>query len=394
MVGTLGYLAFLYAKGYRFNPKNNSFSPNGLLVLKSIPDGASIFINGELETATNATLPLSANTYDISVKKEGYATWNKRLTIKKEIVTEETAFLFKIAPTLSAATFNGVINPVISNDLTKIAYVVPPVKNDPGVNEKNSGLWIMETVNLPLGFARDPRRIADGDLLGFNIRWSPDDRQILLSKDTESYIFDTGSYTAQNQRVNVFLTLDKTLIQWESDTQKELQAGLRSLPAEFKDILERKTSQILFSPDKDMILYVASSSASLPANLISPVPGASTQKEDRDIKENHTYVYNIKEDRNFMVDSQSDNLTITPGKSNFQNFDKRILWFPTSRHLILAENESISIIDYDNTNKQVIYMGAYISPEAFPTLSTDRIMFLTNLGANSAAPNLYSISLR
>src|SRR4030042_6361491 len=123
IVFVVGTLIFLYAKGYRLDSDTKKFSPNGLLVIKSVPDGAQIFINGELKTATNATIPLIPNTYDVSVKKEGFLSWNKRLTIEKEIVTEASAHLFKSVPSLSAITFLGVENPIPSHDLTKISYV-------------------------------------------------------------------------------------------------------------------------------------------------------------------------------------------------------------------------------------------------------------------------------
>ena len=110
---------FMYAQGYRVNPNTLEVSPNGLLVIKSYPDSSQVYINGELKTATNATVPLPPGTYDVSVQKEGYHNWSKRLDIDKEVVTEATAHLFKIAPSLSAITFSGVENPVPSSDFSK-----------------------------------------------------------------------------------------------------------------------------------------------------------------------------------------------------------------------------------------------------------------------------------
>ena len=82
IVATVGYLITLYARGYRFDPTTFRFAPNGLLVIKSNPDGAQIYINGELKTATNATISLPPDTYDVSVRKDGYMPWQKRLTIQ------------------------------------------------------------------------------------------------------------------------------------------------------------------------------------------------------------------------------------------------------------------------------------------------------------------------
>ena len=52
------------------------------------------------------------------------------------------------------------------------------------------------------------------------------------------------------------------------------------------------------------------------------------------------------------------------------------------------------IADYDNTNKQVIYNGSYVYPNAYPTPNINRIFILTNLGASKGNSNLYSLNLR
>src|SRR3989344_5127347 len=186
IVGIFATLVSFYARGFRINTRTLKVSQNGLLVLKSVPDSAQIFINGELNSATNATISLLSGTYDVSIKKEGFMDWNKRVTIKKEEVTEATAHLFKITPSFSAITFSGASNPLPSPDMTKIAYFVYTDSN----NSQNDGLWIIETVNLPLGFARDPRKVTDGNLTESEIIWSPNSREILLSTSYGSFILD------------------------------------------------------------------------------------------------------------------------------------------------------------------------------------------------------------
>ncbi|TEU01728.1 PEGA domain-containing protein [Candidatus Woesebacteria bacterium] len=367
VVGSLGTIISLYAKGYRFDVKTFRFEPNGLLVIKSDPDGAQVFINTELKTATNATIPLPPDTYDVEIRKEGYLSWKKRLVIEKEIVTEANASLFKAVPSLSAVTFSGNINPVPTNDLTKIAYAVP-----------KTGLWVIETVNLPLGFAKDPRQITDGDLTGASWEWSPNGREILLTTKTGIFLLDAGRFTPQNQRVNITSGKTEILAEWEKERKIKLAAQIKNLPEELVDILERKTDLITFSPDKTKILYTASSSAELADNLIKPLPGASTQKQERHIKAGKIYVYDIKEDRNFSI----------------SNIAATLRWFPTSQHLVLAEDGKITIMDYDGTNRQEVYSGSYIAPHAFPTVNRERLLILTNLGADSVLPNLYSLSLK
>ncbi len=390
VVAMLGTVIAFYARGYRFSTEEFKFRPNGLFVVKSVPDGAQVLINGELITATNANLSLSPGTYDIGIRKDGYLDWSKRLVIEKEVVTETTIHLFRSSPSLSSITFSGVLSPVPSYDMSKIAYVVPP---SPSSNlDDKEGLWVIETVNLPIGFARDPRRITDGNLEEASWQWSPDGREILLATQNGIFLLDAGKFTPQGQLVNVASTQEEILTGWDAKREKRLDAQLRRLPSELEVLLAESTSSIVFSPDEDMILYSASSSATIPQELVKQLPGSSTQKEERNLKVGHTYVYDIKEDRNFLVYQESIDLVL--GGELAVNPQRRLSWFASSRHLVLAEREKVTIMDYDGTNREEVYVGSYERPHAFPTLSTDRLLILTNLGANSALPNLYTLSLK
>jgi len=367
IVGIAGLFVSYYARGYRFDFKKFGFQPNGILVVKSEPDGASVIINGELKTATNATISLSPGIYDIEIKKDGFFTWYKRMTIEKEIVTQANASLFKNVPSLSPITSSGAVNPVTSSDGTKIAFAVP-----------DAGLYTQDTFNLPLGFASDPKKIADGDFTNAVYAFSPDGRQIMLTASNGIFLLDSGSLTPQSGWVNITSRKDATLAEWRKEKETEDENLLKGLPPELTDILKRKTSSFLFSPDELMILYTASASASLPENLIKPLPGASTQRQERDIQPDHIYVYDVKEDRNFLISDRSSILR----------------WMPGSRHLLLAQEGQVVIMDYDGTNRQVVYSGSYIAPFAFPFSNSTKLLILTNLGGNSATTNLYTLTVK
>ena len=386
VVGSMGLFASYYARGYRLNIKTFKFQPNGILVLKSEPDGASVYINGELKTATNASISLSPGTYDVEVRRDGYFSWYKRLTIEKEIVTQATISLLKNAPSLSPITSSGAVNPVMSEDGSKIAYIVLPSKN---IGSEKVGLWTLDTFSLPLGFGSGPKRITDGDLTGAVYVFSPDNRQVLLTISNSVYLLDTGSFTAQNQRVNIASKKDATITSWASEKENRDQILTRNLPPEIIDILTRKSSSFVFSPDGSMILYTASSSGTLPEGLTQPLPGASTQRQERSVQNGHTYIYDIKEDRNFLITDQP----ITIGNDDSAKVSA-LRWMSTSKHLLLAQEGQIVVMDYDGTNRQVIYSGSYFAPSAFPFTNTTKILILTNLGSPSGGANLYTLTVK
>lgn len=386
VVGSLGVFATYYARGYRLNFKTFKFLPSGILVIKSEPDGASVFVNGELKTATNANMTLAPGTYDVEVKKDGYFTWDKRLTIEKEIVTQATISLFKNVPSLSPTTLSGATNVIMSENGSKIVYSVLPAKN---IDAAKIGLWSLDTFSLPLGFSVGPKRIADGDMTNATYVFSPDGKQLLLTVSNGIYLIDTGSFTSQNQRINVASRKSAILSEWEVEKQSTDQSLIKNLPAELADILERKSSSFIFSPDNNMVTYTASSSATLPDELIKPLPGASTQAQERNIQEGHTYVYDIKEDRNFLI--TTDPVTI----NNTDNpLVPALRWISSSRHLLWAGQDQVFIMDYDGTNRQVVYSGSYIIPSVFPFSNTSKLLILTNLGSTDSTANLYTLTVK
>ena len=59
-------------QGYKIDLSTKSLHPTGLLVATSIPDGAQVFIDGKLKTATNTTLNLLPGEYEVEIKKDGF----------------------------------------------------------------------------------------------------------------------------------------------------------------------------------------------------------------------------------------------------------------------------------------------------------------------------------
>ncbi|MCX6704873.1 MAG: PEGA domain-containing protein [Candidatus Woesebacteria bacterium] len=378
VVGGVGIFASYYARGYRYDLKTFKFQPNGLLVLKSEPDGASVYVDGNLKTATNASISISPGTYDVEVRKDGYFSWYKRLTIEKEIVTQTSISLFKNVPSLSPVTSVGVVNPVMSEDGAKIVY-----------STDKTGLWTLDTFSLPLGFGAGPKRITDGDMTGASYIFSPDGRQVLLSLSNSVFLIDTGSFIAQKQRVNIASTKSATNAGWAIEKANKNQNLIKNLPPELTDILARKSLNFVFSPDSNMILYTASSSGTLPEGLVRPLPGASTQRQERNIEAGRSYVYDIKEDRNFLITDQPVTINNTDNPQM-----AAVRWMSSSRHLLLAQSGQVVVIDYDGTNRQIVYSGSYFAPAAFPFSNTTKLLILTNLGAPSANANLYTLTVK
>jgi len=376
VVGVFGTIAILYARGFRIklDEESVSFGPTGILVANSEPTGAQVFIDEEIKTATNNSISLPPKTYRVLVKKEGFLPWEKLITIQKETVTQIDAFLVSSAPSLTALTFSGVINPVASEDFSKIAYVIP--KSTDYIEK--AGLWVMEAVNLPLGFNRDPRRITDGDLTDANYEFSPDGREILLTNLNSVYLLDVGKFTPQSPISNSMVKPEKVKEEWKKIRQTRLKAKIAALPDEIEDIFIGYTRDVFFSPDENRILYTATGTATIPEGIARQLPGSSTQKEERQVTSGRKYVYDIREDKNFKVGNEGEIL----------------YWLPNSLNLVIPEENKIAIIDYDGTNRKTVFSGSYIYPVAYPSTSTGRLLILTNFGSSDSLTNLYWLSLK
>ncbi len=397
-----------YGRGYRFNFGNHVLNSTGLVVIQSDPSGAQIIVDGTVKTATQATLTLTPGWYDITVAKEGFQAWKKRVKVQGEVVNKIDALLLPANPSLNALTISGVISPTLSPDGSKLAYVVPdqPQATISGtLSPATPGIWVLDLVDKPLGLNRDARQIAQSNGVDFTkatLAWSPDSKQVLTTDlNGLSYLMDTDKLNAPFNTVNI-----KT-VQTAWQTIKELQTKeqLNTIPRVFTDMASASASIIRLSPDETKILYAATASASLPQIITPPLIGTNPTEESRTIKSGNIYVYDVKEDRNYLVVMPSMlPASPTPTPSRIKKLPATaaipldigsiLHWLPTSRHLVLVLKDRVEIMDYDGTNTRTAYAGPFWDSFAVPWASGGKLVILTNLNSSaSAVNNLYVVNL-
>ena len=371
-------ILILVGRGYRLDLTTRSLKPNGLLLAASVPNGASVFIDGKLTTATDSPVSLPPGDYEIEIKKDSFHPWKKSIKIEKELVTKTEAYLFPLVPDLRPLTYTGVKNPVLSPDGSKIVYAAA-----------DASFWLADLDEGPFGFfTREPRLLLKNSLfMDFSkasFLWSPDSRQLLISsKDGKAnFLLDPNQSPAKLVDINQTISIIKE--QWQNDIKSKLKVQTEKLPGPLAEILDTKASLLAFSADQTKIFYTATASAAIPENLAAGVLGASTQKEERLLKPGSSYAYDLKEDRNFAV-------SVTPGRPS----TSILSWFPTCRHLLLVEKDRISLVEYDGTNKQEVYSGFFEYPFVFSSPSANKLILLTRLTSDKTAPlNLYALNLK
>lgn len=416
-IPTLAFLVIRLAQGYRPDFTTLTLRPSGLLVATSNPNGAQLFIDGKLITATNTTLNLPPGEYEVEIRKDGFSSWKKTLPVKKELVATTQAHLFPTFPNLRPLTFTGATSPVISPDGQKVVFAVS------GFSDAKNGLWVLDLADRPLGFNREPRQIAQTRILEKDFTeavyaWSPDSKQILATFTTtlnpetknptvseENFLLESGELNPLIRFVDVTADLEEILAAWEEEKTLRRQAQVSKLPKELLKVMNHSVGDFLFSPDESKLLYVATGSATIPEEITPPLPATNPTPETRQIEPDKIYVYDLEEDKNFFITNASEllkpsteagdpELGTQNSEPRTQSWPYRALsWFPTSRHLFYVRKDKITILEYDATNWVDIYSGPFVNSFAFPFPDDGKVLLLTSLGSDTPA-NLYALSLR
>ncbi len=373
----LAGIAIFLAKGYTFSPKERRIVGTGIITVSSEPDSASVYIDGHLTTATNATISsLSPKSYTVKVIKEGFIPWERSVEVKEGLVTELKLTLFPAIPTIYPLTFTGVSSPILSPDSSKLAYIV--------ITGKKPGVWVWTmSKNQPIFFARssEPHQIASNTIADFSkavLKWSPDSKQVLATVGPDkigvgksglavqnNYLLNSDSLNSEPRDITP--TLEPTMKGWEDDTKLKDVARIDSI----KDTKYRK---------------IASDSARLA--LVSQRSGPEAERASLSWAPDETK-FMIKTDKETKV------YDLEEGKEYTIPVAKATLWLPDSKHIILVEDNTISLIDIDGTNKAVIYAGSFKDNFVFPWPDSSRLVIISSFPTPTASePNLYGINLR
>jgi hypothetical protein len=345
------FLISIFARGYRLDTSSGfQLKVTGLLSVSSKPKLASVYVNNLLTTATDDTLNLAPGNYQIKITKDGYHSWEKNIQIKPELVNQIEAQLFRSSTELKPLTEHQIINPISSPDATKIVYAVA----SSSAKNKENGLYLMELTELPLLMSRNSERLLFPnnsiiDWTKFNFEFSPDSKQILASAIDNSSIYLIS--LDQNQNINNLSDISSRLAQikkeWQIDKEKIIKDKLVKIPLEIHSFIATNSALLSFNASEDKFVYQAAQNGQITNLLLSPPPTQSTQFQQRNLIKDSYYVYDLKEDTNFLIGD---------------SFLSQISWIPYSNNLLFIQNNQVQICDYDATNYKTIYSNS-TSPE-------------------------------
>ncbi len=364
VIGIGAGAAVLITKGYSFSPKEGRLVGTGIMSVASLPDGASVYIDGHLTSATNTSISsLSPQKYDVKIVKEGYIPWQKQIEVRESLVSEVKATLFPALPTIFPLTFNGAGSPILSFDGQKLAFSVP-YNSDIRARQKG-GIWVWTMISAPISFARgaEPHQLvastASLDFSKAKLSWSPDSKQILVTlqeggtagdANTRNYLLSYDQSTDVPSLRDVTPTISSTLKGWEDDQKTKDQIKILAI----KDLQIQKIasgSGVIWSPDETK----------------------------------------------FIVQERNDKKVYDLSSPLQYNLPKALVysWLPDSKHVILVNEEKISVAEFDGANEAVIYAGKFQDNFVFPWPDSSKLVFLTSYSTPTAStPNLFGINLK
>lgn len=389
-----------YARGYRLDFTQQSLTSTGIIAASSSPKAAKIFVNGELKGATDTNITMPPGKYTVEIKKDGYIPWKKDLSLKGELVMAADALLFPLNPSLTPLTNLGVGKIVPIDDTGKLLLF-----SETGDMEKD-GIYVFDQSKKPFSLFPPLKLLilkknlpATVSLLDSRVAFSPDFKEGVfefLEGEETIVAYDIGFEEVVEEPFDVTASMISLFQAWDEERQQEVLKILETLPKDIRPVASDSFNIISFAPDKTKFLYeIVTDSETLPPVIEPPLISANQETEDRVLTKGKLYVYDIKEDKNFrlIIEDKSFETEETEGEWR-KDINRHIMWYPSSRHLVLNEKTQVSVMEYDNTNRQVIYSGPH--EQDFLYITADgQLLVLANLNPQTnKSPDVYAVGVK
>ncbi len=394
------FLIVAYARGYRLDFTKQTVSSTGIIAVTSNPKAAKIFINGELAGATDTSLTMPPGRYTIEVKKDGYMPWKRELTLKGELVMAADALLFPLNPSLTPLTNLGV-GKIIPIDQTGKLLLFSETGN-----EEKDGIYVFDQNKKPFSLFPPLKLLIlkknlppNVELLQSRVTFSPDFKEGIfefVEGETTVVAYDFGFEEEVKEPFDVTTSMVSLVAAWDEERQQEALKILETLHREIRPVASDSFNIISFAPDKTKFMYEVTKPVALPLVIKPALISANQEREERDLEPGKLYIYDIKEDKNFRLNIQDEDFGGEDDTEHLwrKNIERYIMWYPDSRHIALNENAQISIMDYDNTNRQVVYSGPH--EQHFLDITTDgKLLILANLNPQTnKSPDIYAVGIK
>lgn len=382
-------LAVFLAKGYRLSTQNKMIFGTGILSITSVPDQASVYLDGHLTTATNANVnSLAPKTYDVKIVKDGFIPWEKKLDIKQGFVTDIKATLFPAIPTIYPLTYNGATKLLVSDDGQRAAFIVPGEGDVNLLSIKKGGVWVWDMKDQPVAFARgrEPHQILSNvgglDLTNATLQWSPDSNQVLVKLQDKNLLLNANSVNDTPRDITAILAA--TLQGWSDDNKTTRTSRLQTIKDDSFRKVASGSAYLKWSPDDTKLLYSEDGKRFKVRDL--------TEQKTFDLPEAKRSSERIPfswlgDSRHLIMSEEDETVRATPLPSpiNQDNAGAKAL----------LVSGTISILEFDGGNKSVMYAGKFDPTSVFSWPDSSRLAMISSVPTPTGSqPNLFGINLK
>lgn len=357
IISAFSWLIILYARGYRIaNLTNNNsgsrLEKTGMLVVKSYPDGAKVYVDDVLEGPTHVNISnIKPGFHSLRIVKEGYFEYSKSVEVFEELVTVVDALLIPQSPSLQPLTYNGVDNISLSPSKELLVY------SSKG-NGEPGGIWKLSLNGSPSLVISDTSAIKYSE--SSEINWSPSETEILIKVKNQYYLV---SLTLPNLAVKP-VEGEPILQTWGENVKERETIRLSKLNLESHIEKVATDSSTVWSSDKKQFLYKA---------------------YDSELKQYQYHIYNLAEP--LPVGKTRDTIAYYFSE---EVAGKNIFWYGNSTHLVSVEDGKIYLMETDGDNKTLLFSGQFDPLYVFSRPGSFGIIILTTFN-NNAPANFYLV---
>lgn len=372
-------LVVFYAMGYRLADDVNEASI-GVLIVETVPRRARITVNGQpVGTSPQSIANLAPGEVDVSIVKDGFANWQKKVTIEPTAVTElrgirlfpstinSRALLaavtqFSLAPNrqLIAALVRGAVHIVDEEG----AAVIPPIRLPAG-RQPQDLLWSpdshsllvigdenVQLINssLPAQARLLPRLAEARDLV-----WDPrlPDRLLALSPAGRLFAYQSasGELVTLAEKVATFATSSRHIFALQADRRELRVTNLQGQPLRTVT-LPQPAEKLLITPDGQAALWYQDGALAVlgEADEIIPVAAyalAAGFSPDGQLlyvqtDESSVHVFNVSDERLRHLPWRQLHLIVRLSRPI-----RDPQWFAGGQHLIYQVEDEIVVTEID-----------------------------------------------
>lgn len=181
---------YMYANGWRIDPFNQQVLKTGVLTVESDPFLATLYIEGEEKGRTPKSASLNVGQYNISVTRDGYVQWNKKIEIKEEKSTTVYPWLIKSERSIEEISIldnQEVINTWVNDNQDRVFFLTK-ITNEASTT---FNIWLYNLNTTFWDLSLNPKTILSFELATqpeISLLPSPNGNYLLLNiKDGETY---------------------------------------------------------------------------------------------------------------------------------------------------------------------------------------------------------------